>query len=92
LRITHEIRKNHGWEKVIGRTSVRKILKEHGFSPVIGKKSKKQTKPSAIHAPHPNQTMNIDLFFVTKTNDPNSDQKAAEKDNSTSPEVTPPSS
>jgi len=67
--------KAHGWHKVIGPTKVRDIvLAARETAPAAPLSAAPGVEPSsptveAIHAPQPNQTMNIDLCVVPVTHD-----------------------
>jgi transposase len=71
-RIAAELRKAHDWQPVIGHTQVRHILIKAGLVPT--QSSADQDKPpTAVHAPAPEQTVNIDLCVVPvshQANDP----------------------
>jgi hypothetical protein len=56
----------HGWERVIGHTKVRKILLAAGLvTPHSFPGRAKQ--PPAVHAPQPEQTVNVDLCLTPLT-------------------------
>lgn len=66
--------KSHGWQKVIGHTKVGEIIREArageslpvspGEKPAIS-----ETATTVVHAPQPNETINIDLCVVPVTHD-----------------------
>jgi transposase len=69
------IGKAHSWHKVIGATKVRDIvLAARETQPISTGSAAPLVEPSphvaeAVHAPQPNQTMNIDLCVVPHTHD-----------------------
>jgi transposase len=61
--IAQRIRQVHDWQPVIGPSKVRLILLEAGLvKPAVS--AKKEAAPPAVHAPQPEQTVNIDLCVV----------------------------
>jgi transposase len=62
-RIAAELKRAHDWQPVISPTQVRRILLKAGL--VAGRSPGHKVKPSAVvHAPEPEQTVNIDLCVV----------------------------
>jgi transposase InsO family protein len=70
-RVTDRICQAHGYEKVIGRTKVSEILlaARAAVAPVVTPPVEADAAVSVVHAPHPNQTLNIDLCVVPCTHD-----------------------
>jgi transposase InsO family protein len=73
--IANDLSKAHGWQKVIGPTKVRDVVlaarateaaATNAAAPVIAPPA---PPVAAVHAPQPNQTMNIDLLVVPCTHD-----------------------
>lgn len=62
-RIAAELKKAHNWQAVISPTQVRRILLKAGLLPTASAPAPRQSSP-AVHAPEPEQTVNIDLCVV----------------------------
>ena len=73
--IANDLSKAHGWQKVIGPTKVRDIVlaARAAEAAATGTAAPVVASPAppvkAVHAPQPNQTMNIDLLVVPCTHD-----------------------
>jgi transposase InsO family protein len=70
--VANRIRQAHDWQKVIGYTKVREIIL--AARPIMPAPTTPQVVSSAqpaeaVHAPQPNQTLNIDLCVVPLTHD-----------------------
>jgi transposase len=63
--VAQRIRQAHDWEAVIGPSKVRLILLEAGLvKPAQPEPKAEEANPTAVHAPQPEQTVNIDLCVV----------------------------
>ena len=62
--VAQRIRQAHDWEPVIGPSKVRLILIEAGLVKPAQPEPKGEPKPTVVHAPEPDQTINIDLCVV----------------------------
>lgn len=71
LTIANAINQAHGWQKVIGPTKVRDLVLAARAAEVAAIPAAAPPAPpvKAVHAPQPNQTMNIDLCVVPCTHD-----------------------
>lgn len=68
--VANGVRKAHNWEPVIGPTKVREILIEASLVTPRTPHQPKAKRPTAVHAPEPEQTINIDLCIVPVTHSP----------------------
>jgi transposase len=62
--VAQRIRQAHDWEPVIGPSKVRLILIEAGLVKPAQPEPKAVPTPTVVHAPEPDQTINIDLCVV----------------------------
>jgi transposase len=62
--IANALRKAHSWQAVVGPTKVRDVLIKAGLVTPRGRVVSKEGACEAVHAPWPDQTVNIDLFVV----------------------------
>src|SRR5262245_54838076 len=62
--VAQRIRQAHDWEPVIGASKVRLILIEAGLVKPAQPEPKAEPEPTVVHAPEPEQTLNIDLCVV----------------------------
>jgi transposase InsO family protein len=71
VTIANAINQAHGWQKVVGPTKVRDwVLAARAAEGVVVPVAVPPVPPvKAVHAPQPNQTMNIDLCVVPWTHD-----------------------
>lgn len=71
LTITNAINQAHHWQKVIGPTKVRDLVLAARAAEGTAVPAAASPAPpvKAVHAPQPNQTMNIDLCVVPWTHD-----------------------
>ena len=67
--IANDLRQAHDWQKVIGPTKVRDVVLAARAAEVAATSAAAPAPVKAVHAPRPNQTMNIDLLVVPCTHD-----------------------
>ena len=62
--IAQRIRQAHNWQAVIGPSKVRLILIEAGLVKPAQPEPNAAPEPTVVHAPEPDQTLNLDLWVV----------------------------
>lgn len=63
-RIAHAINQAHHWQKVIGHTKVHELVVAERPAPPSSMEPARPLLSEVVHAPQPNQTVNMDLCVV----------------------------